>query len=46
MLGKKVGDQFELPRAEGAVAFGTIREIKELSAEIREWMKLPVGMQI
>ena len=46
MLGKKVGDQFELPRAEGAVAFGTIREIKELSAEIREWIKLPVGMQI
>ncbi|MCR5413808.1 MAG: GreA/GreB family elongation factor [Kiritimatiellae bacterium] len=46
MLGKKAGDQFELPGAEGAVAFGTIKEIKPLSDEIREWMKLPAGMQI
>ncbi len=46
MLGKKEGDQFELPGADGAVAFGSIKEIRELPAEIREWMKLPVGAQI
>ncbi|MBR1921135.1 MAG: GreA/GreB family elongation factor [Kiritimatiellae bacterium] len=46
MLGKKVGDQFELPGSEGAVAFATVKEIRPLSAEMREWMKLPVGVQI
>ncbi len=46
MLGKKAGDQFELPGAEGEVRFARIREIKPLSDEIREWMKLPEGMQI
>ena len=46
MLGKKTGDQFELPGAEGEVAFGRIVEIRPLPAEIREWMKLPAGMQI
>lgn len=46
MLGKKPGDQFELPGSEGAVSFGTVKEIRELPAEIREWMKLPPGMQI
>ena len=45
MLGKKVGDQFELP-GEGEVTFGKIKEIKALSDDIREWMKLPAGMQI
>jgi len=46
MLGKKPGDQFELPGADGAVAFGSIKGIGELPPEIREWMKLPAGMQI
>ena len=46
MLGKKAGDQFELPGVEGPVAFATIKSILELPAEIREWMKLPAGMQI
>ena len=46
MLGKKAGDQFELPGVEGAVAFGQIKAVKDLPAEIREWMKLPAGMQI
>ena len=46
LLGKKVGDDFELPDAEGNVAFATVKEIKPLSDEIREWMKLPVGVQI
>ena len=46
MLGKKPGDQFEMPGGEGAVEFGSIKEIRELPAEIREWMKLPPGMQI
>ena len=46
MLGKKAGDQFELPGVEGTVAFGTVKAIFELPADIREWMKLPAGMQI
>jgi len=46
MLGKKVGDQFELPGADGQVAFGTVKAIQPLSDEIREWMKLPAGMQV
>ena len=46
LLGKKVGDDFELPDAEGSVSFATVKEIKPLSAEIRDWMKLPEGIQI
>ena len=46
MLGKRPGDTFELPDAEGGVSFATIREIKTLPDEVREWMKLPVGMKI
>ena len=46
MLGKKPGDQFELPGADGAVAFGSVKSVCELPPEIREWMKLPAGMQI
>ncbi len=46
LLGKKVGDQFELPQVEGPVAFGTVKEIKDLPADIRAWMKLPEGAQI
>ena len=46
MLGKKVGDQFELPGAEGQVAFGTVKAIQPLSDAIRAWMALPAGMQI
>ncbi len=46
MLGKKVGDNFELPDAEGNLTFATVKEIRPLSDEIREWMKLPPGVQI
>ena len=46
LLGKKVGDDFELPDADGNVSFATVKEIKPLSDEIREWMKLPAGVQI
>ena len=46
LLGKKVGDNFELPGAEGATAFATVKEIRPLSDEIREWMKLPAGVNI
>ncbi|MGN0854535.1 MAG: GreA/GreB family elongation factor [Kiritimatiellia bacterium] len=46
LLGKKPGDQFELPGAEGQIAFGKVRAVEALPAEIREWIKLPVGMQI
>ena len=46
LLGKKPGDDFELPDADGNLAFAKIREIKPLSPEIREWMKLPDGVLI
>ena len=46
LLGKKPGDSFELPDGEGNVSFATVKEIKPLSDEIREWMKLPDGIQI
>ena len=46
LLGKKVGDDFELPDDEGNLTFATVKEIRPLSDEIREWMKLPAGIQI
>lgn len=46
MLGKKAGDQFELPNLEGTTRFATIKAIEPLPEEIRQWMKLPPGMQI
>lgn len=46
LLGKKPGDQFEMPGAEGQVAFGKVRAVEALPAEICEWIKLPAGMQI
>ena len=46
MLGKKVGDSFELPDAEGGISFAEIREIRPLGDDVREWMKLPPGVEI
>lgn len=46
MLGKKAGDEFELPGVDGATQFARVVQIKPLPAEIRDWMKLPDGMQI
>lgn len=46
MLGKKPGDQFELPGSEGAAVFATIVRIEPLGEVAREWIKLPSGMQI
>lgn len=46
LMGKKVGDSFELPDAQGGVSFATIREIKALSPEIVEWMKIPEGLAV
>ena len=46
LLGKKAGDNFELPDADGGISFATIKEIKPLSADIKDWMKLPAGVQI
>ncbi|MBO5905827.1 MAG: GreA/GreB family elongation factor [Kiritimatiellae bacterium] len=46
MLGKKPGDQFELPGYEGATVFASVVRIEPLSDALREWIKLPSGMQI
>ena len=46
LMGKKPGDNFELPDENGDVAFATVKEIRPLTDEIRAWMKLPDGIQI
>lgn len=46
LLGKKAGDGFELPDEDGKLQFATLKEIRPLPAEIREWMKLPAGVNI
>ena len=46
MMGRKVGDNFEMPDAEGNLAFATIKEIRPISDDIRAWMKLPPGIEI
>ncbi len=46
LMGKKVGDDFELPDEEGNLTFATVKEIRPLSDDIRAWMKLPDGLQI
>lgn len=46
MLGKKAGDKFELPGAEGEVKFGVIKLISPLTEAVKNWMKLPEGVQI
>ena len=46
LIGKKPGDQFELPDAEGGVKTATVVEIRPLSDEIRSWMQIPEGLEI
>ncbi len=46
MLGKKAGEEFELPGGDGATRFARVVQVKPLPDEIRDWMKLPPGMQI
>ena len=46
LMGKKPGDSFELPDADGNIGFATVKEILPLSDEIRKWMQVPEGMQI
>ena len=46
MLGKKAGDTFDLPDAEGNVTTATITAVEPLSEALREWVKVPVGMSI
>ena len=46
LLGKAVGDTFDLPDAEGNVSQATIKAIAPLSDELREWVKVPAGLGI
>ena len=46
MLGKKPGDTFELPDAEGNVSVATIKSIAPLSDEMRAWVQVPPGLSI
>ena len=44
MLGKKAGDTFDLPDADGHVTTATIIAVEPLSDDLREWIKVPAGM--
>ncbi len=46
MLGKKVGDTFELPDSEGNVSTATIAGIDTLSDDLRAWIQVPAGFGI
>ncbi len=46
MIGRKAGDTFDLPDADGNVTTATITAVEPLSDELREWVKVPVGMSI
>ncbi len=46
MLGKKPGDTFELPDAEGNVSVATIKSIAPLSDEMRAWVQVPPGLSL
>lgn len=39
LMGKKVGESFDLPKAEGGSTLAIVKEILPLSEEIREWIK-------
>ena len=40
LMGKKVGDKFELPDAEGSVELASVKEILPLSDDVKAWMKI------
>ena len=46
MLGKKPGDTFDLPDAEGNVSTATIKSIAPLSDELRAWVQVPAGLSL
>ena len=46
LLGKKPGDAFELPSADGAATTATLKAILPLADDVRAWMQVPDGMQI
>ena len=39
MLGKKAGDTFDLPDAEGGTSVATISAVEPLTDELRAWIK-------
>ncbi|MBR4939309.1 MAG: GreA/GreB family elongation factor [Kiritimatiellae bacterium] len=40
LMGKKVGDKFKLPDAEGSVELASVKEILPLSDDVKAWMKI------
>ena len=46
MLGKKAGDTFDLPDAEGNVSTATIKSIAPLSDVLRAWVQVPAGLSL
>ena len=46
MLGKKPGDTFELPDAEGNVSVATIKSIVPMSDDLRAWVQVPAGLSL
>jgi transcription elongation GreA/GreB family factor len=46
LMGKKPGDTFDLPDAEGNASTATIVAIEKLTDELLEWTKVPAGLSI
>ena len=46
MLGKKPGEIFDLPDAEGNVSTATVKSISPLSDDLRAWVQVPVGLSL
>jgi hypothetical protein len=44
-MGKKNGDEFELPDAEGNVSSATVVAVLPLSDDIRGWIQVPAGLE-
>ena len=45
LMGKKNGDEFELPDAEGNVSSATVVAVLPLSDDIRGWIQVPAGLE-
>ena len=46
LMGKKPGDTFDLPEADGTVSTAEVVSVAQLSGELLEWIKVPAGLSI
>lgn len=46
MIGLKPGETFDLPGADGSVSKATVKGIRPLDDEMKEWIKVPAGLSL